>query len=200
MITNYKEDIILSNEYSLFIEGGKKICSENNFYNTLKLLLKYYFIYDKKDINILEILREVSKNEMEFKVFMIYKNFAIDIYHKYVKDIFKIGDIISDDDIIYTIIYYVKEEYDKNHSVIKPYISNIDKDDVVEKFNLIKANYQIRLETFEKFSKLEEAISLLEEAKTLEKKSKNIRNKALNILYNIHKSISNFNYETKLLE
>ncbi len=197
MLTSYRSNVL---EGSNYIELGKQICLENNFFNTLKLILKYYFLYDKKDINILEILREVSKNEMEFKTFMVYKNFAIDIYYKFVKDSFKEKEYIIEDDIIYTIIYFVKEEYDKDHSIIRPYITNVDKDDVVEKFNLIKANYQMRLEVFEKFSKLEEAIRLLEESKSLENKAKISRNKALNILNKIHKSMSNFNYEPKLLE
>jgi hypothetical protein len=201
MLTSYRSNVLEDYNY---VELGKQICLKNNFYNTLKLLLKYYFLYDKKDINMLEILREVSKNEMEFKTFMIYKNFAIDIYHKFVKDNFKDNfkekEYIMEDDIIYTIIYFVKEEYDKDHSIIRPYITNVDKDDVVEKFNLIKANYQLRSEVFEKFSKLEEAIRLLEESKILENKAKISRNKALNILNKIHKSMCNFNYEPKLLE
>ena len=197
MLTSYRSNVLEDYNY---VELGKQICLKNNFYNTLKLLLKYYFLYDKKDINMLEILREVSKNEMEFKTFMIYKNFAIDIYHKFVKDNFKEKEYIMEDDIIYTIIYFVKEEYDKDHSIIRPYITNVDKDDVVEKFNLIKANYQLRSEVFEKFSKLEEAIRLLEESKILENKAKISRNKALNILNKIHKSMCNFNYEPKLLE
>ncbi len=197
MLTSYRSNIL---EGCNYVELGKQICLENNFFNTLKLILKYYFLYDKKDINILEILREVSKNEMEFKTFMIYKNFAIDIYYKFVKDSFKEKEYVMEDDIIYTIIYFVKEEYDKDHSIIRPYITNIDKDDVVEKFNLIKANYQMRIEVFEKFSKLEEAIRLLEESKSLENKAKISRNKALHILNKIHKSMSNFNYEPKLLE
>ena len=184
-----------------FIDNGKDICDNNPFYKTLKLLLKYFFLCNSSDLNIMDLIRDVSKSETEFKVFMIYKNYAIDIYYSEVKPIFENEDGFSYDDVIFYIIYLVKTKYEENRFVIKPYISNLNEEDVIEKFNFIKTAYTIQKEQYEKMSNLQEAISLLEESKMLEKKSKQKRDKALSLLYKIHSSIiDNTNNNSTLIE
>ena len=184
-----------------FIENGKDICDSNPFYNTLKLLLKYFFLCNSSDVNIMDLIRDVSKSETEFKVFMIYKNYALDVYYSDVKPIFENekNNVIYDDMIFY-IIYLVKKNYEENRFVIKPYISSLDEEDVIEKFNFIKSAYTIQKEQYEKMSNLQEAIALLEESKNLEKKSKSKRDKALSLLYKIHSSIIDNTRNTVLIE
>jgi len=184
-----------------FIENGKDICESNPFYNTLKLLLKYFFLCNSSDVNIMDLIRDVSKSETEFKVFMIYKNYALDVYYSDVKPIFENekNNVIYDDMIFY-IIYLVKKNYEENRFVIKPYISSLDEEDVIEKFNFIKTAYTIQKEQYEKMSNLQEAIALLEESKNLEKKSKLKRDKALSLLYKIHSSIIDNTRNTVLIE
>ena len=184
-----------------FIENGKDICDSNPFYNTLKLLLKYFFLCNSSDVNIMDLIRDVSKSETEFKVFMIYKNYALDVYYSDVKPIFENekNNVIYDDMIFY-IIYLVKKNYEENRFVIKPYISSLDEEDVIEKFNFIKTAYTIQKEQYEKMSNLQEAIALLEESKNLEKKSKLKRDKALSLLYKIHSSIIDNTHNTVLIE
>ena len=181
-----------------FIENGKDICDSNPFYNTLKLLLKYFFLCNSSDVNIMDLIRDVSKTETEFKVFMIYKNYALDVYYSDVKPVFENENDFSCDDVIFYIIYLVKKNYEENRFVIKPYISNLDEENIIEKFNFIKMEYTIRKEQYEKMSNLQEAISLLEESKMLEKKSKQKRNKALSLLYKIH--LLNTTNNSKLIE
>jgi hypothetical protein len=181
-----------------FIDNGKDICDSNPFYKTLKLLLKYFFLCNNSDVNIMDLIRDVSKSETEFKVFMIYKNYALDIYYSEVKPILE--NEFSYDDIIFYIIYLVKTKYEENRFVIKPYISNLDEDDVIEKFNFIKTAYTIQKDQYEKMSNLQEAIALLEESKILEKKSKQKRDKALSLLYKIHSSIIDNTNNSKLIE
>jgi hypothetical protein len=94
----------------------------------------------------------------------------------------------------------VKTKYEENRFVIKPYISNLDEDDVIEKFNFIKTAYTIQKDQYEKISNLQEAIALLEESKMLEKKSKQKRDKALSLLYKIHSSIIDNTNNSKLIE
>jgi hypothetical protein len=182
-----------------FVDNGKDICDSNPFYNTLKLLLKYFFLCNSSDVNIMDLIRDVSKTETEFKVFMIYKNYALDIYYSEVKPVFEKEEGFSYDEVIYYIIYLVKTKYEENRFVIKPYISNLDEEDVIEKFNFIKTAYTIQKDQFEKMSNLQEAIALLEESKILEKKSKQKRDKALSLLYKIHSSITD-TCDSKLIE
>ena len=62
------------------INTGKIIINENPFYFSLHLFIKYYFI-KSQDFYLLNLLRDITKSENEFKVFMIYINFSIYIYN-----------------------------------------------------------------------------------------------------------------------
>jgi hypothetical protein len=127
------------------IKKGKDICDKNPFYNTLSLLLKYFFI-NCNDINILDLIRDVTKSEMEFQVFMVYKNYAVDLYFQN-KDYFN-SEIMSYENIIYFIISLIKENYDINHKVISPYITSIEenKDELIKNYNYIKTTYSLKKE------------------------------------------------------
>jgi hypothetical protein len=171
------------------IKKGKDICDKNPFYNTLSLLLKYFFI-NCNDINILDLIRDVTKSEIEFQVFMVYKNYAVDLYFQN-KDYFN-SKIMSYEDIIYSIISLIKENYDINHKVISPYITSIEenKDELIKNYNYIKSTYSIKKENLNKVIELNHIIQLLEEAKIYEQKSIKNRELALSKLYNLHNSFN----------
>ena len=178
------------NNISEFISKGNEICSSNSFYNTLALVIKYYFLSDRSDVNLMDLMRDVSKSEMEFKTFMVYKNFAVDLYYSHVEKILKehSDNQISYDNIINIIIYFVKHKYDENRNVLSVYITGMNHEEMIEKFNFIKTTYELKKEELSKVTKLFEAIQLLEEANEYEKKAKKYRNKALTILYDVHKT------------
>jgi hypothetical protein len=154
------------------------------------LVIKYYFLSDRSDVNLMDLMRDVSKSEMEFKTFMVYKNFAVDLYYSHVEKILKehSDNQISYDNIINIIIYFVKHKYDENRNVLSVYITGMNHEEMIEKFNFIKTTYELKKEELSKVTKLFEAIQLLEEANEYEKKAKKYRNKALTILYDVHKT------------
>jgi hypothetical protein len=163
------------------INDGKVICSNNPFYETLGLLLKYFFC--DNSINIMDIIRNVTKTELEFQTFMIYKNYALDLYYlnqQYIKD-------MPYDNIVYCLISLVKNNYDKNHNVISPYIFSIEsnKDEIIERYHYVKSIYSVKNENIEKMNNLNKIISLLEEAKEYDKKANDCRNRAMEMLYNV---------------
>ena len=68
--------MITINEKLDYIKDGKKIVDDNPFYHTLNLLIKYYFV-QQKDFYLMTFIEDVTSSENEFKVFMIFKEFAI---------------------------------------------------------------------------------------------------------------------------
>jgi hypothetical protein len=185
-------------ETEKLIEEGKIICSRNPFYETLSLLLKYFFC--DNSINIMDIIKNVTKTELEFQTFMIYKNYALDLYYshkQYVED-------ISYDNTVYFIISLVKNNYDKNRNVISPYVFSIEtnKDDIIEKYHYVKSIYSVKNENIEKMNNLNKIINLLEEAKLYDKKANDCRNNAMKLLYNVKETYTtNSNLpELKLLK
>ena len=104
---------------------------------------------------------------------------------------FKLDEKI--DDITYAIIGYVKTEYDKDRTVIKPFIQSLseNKDEILEKFNFIKSNYNFKHDLVSKFKKLEEPISYLEKAREHEEKAKYYNNLALESLKDIKNNFEN---------
>lgn len=182
----------------LYIKNGKQICDENNFFSTLRLLIKYFFLYNKSDINIMDLIRNVSGSENDFKIFMVYKNFSLDLYYKYKNIINEKLNKLNDEDashyekITFILIYLVKKEYDNDHSVLSKYITTINDDkETIEKFNFIKNTYSLNEETTKKINEISEAINYLEQSIILEEKSKDLRNKALKILYKVHNGFQN---------
>ena len=162
------------------VNMGKEIIENNPFYYTLHLLIKYYFV-KSQDFYLLNFLRDITKTENEFKVFMIYIDFSIYIYNSKIKDIY---NHCHNEDIVYIIIAYVKTTYDANKNVLKPFINSITEndDEVMEKFNKVKAAYEFKKDTLEKFDVLNEALYCLEKAKELENESKKYSNRAIEIL------------------
>jgi hypothetical protein len=168
------------------IKAGKDITVDNEFYNTLSLFLKYYFVkYHEKDFYLMNFIKDITKNENEFKVFMVFKEYSLYIYHHSgLIETFKDSSI---EDIVYGIIFYVKHNYDLDRGVIKPFITSINdnNENILEKFNFIKNTYSFKIEAKSKVDKLNEAICYLEKAKELEDQSKEYRRLAMNSLYDI---------------
>lgn len=180
-----KIDKIDKIDISNIIEEGKKITLNNQFYNTLSLFLKYYFVkYSEKDFYLMNFIKDITTNENEFKVFMIFKEYSLYIYHTELENFFK---SLSIDNMVYSIIFYVKKNYDLDKNVIKPFIISINENNesIIEKFNFIKNTYSLKIEAKSKVDKLKKAIKYLEKSKELEEKSIEYRKKAMNNLYDI---------------
>lgn len=162
-----------------YIQTGKKIVENNPFYNTLNLFLKYYFVeYSEKDFYFTNFIKDIIKNENEFEIFMIFKEYSLFIYHSQLKDSINSNEKIEN--IVYIIIANVKINYDNDKSVLKPFIHSIseNKNEILEKFNNIKSAYIFKTEYISTFKKLEESIYNLEKAKEHEEKAKEHQEKA----------------------
>ncbi len=180
-----------------FINEGKNIIKTNPFYYVLNLIIKSHFL-PQKEIDFYNFAQNLLNSETDFKVFCVFKEFAVYIYNEKVKHIIKKEDDV--DDIISLIIYFVKNEYDKDRHIIKPYISNITENEniILEKFNFIKSQYEINCMINKHYEQYEYALSLLEESKKLEKKSSELSTEAIKILLNIKKQFTNIK-ENKFL-
>ena len=162
------------------INEGKKIIENNPFYFTLHLLIKYYFV-KQQDFYLLDFLKDITKSENEFKVFMVYIEFSIYLYNSQIIDIYCNCD---NEDMVYIIIAYVKKTYDSDKNVLKPFINSIteNNEEIIEKFNRVKLAYTFKKDALEKFDVLNEALICLEKAKELENESKKYSNRAIEIL------------------
>ena len=163
------------------IEYGEKIIKENPFYFTLHLILKYYFT-NKSEYYLLNFLKDVTNSENEFKVFMIYVEFCIDVYNTKIK---KLNiQYENDEEFIYFLIGYIKKLYDNDHSILKPFIKNITENEleVIKKFNIAKLTYNFKKDEIDRFSKLNNAVDLLNKATELENKAKEYKTMAIEIL------------------
>jgi hypothetical protein len=171
---------LLKVTYNDLINEGKEIIENNPFYFTLHLLIKYYFV-KQQDFYLLDFLKDITKTENEFKVFMVYIEFSIYIYNSQIKNKFINCD---NEDMVYIIIAYVKNTYDTDKNVLKPFINTVTEndDEVIDKFNKVKAAYIFKKDTLEKFDILNEALICLEKAKELENESKKYSNRAIDIL------------------
>ena len=180
-----------------FINEGKIIIKENPFYYILNLIIKSHFL-PQKEIDFYNFAEKLVNSETDFKVFCIFKEFAVDIYNTKVK--YSLGDNDDIDDIISLIIYFIKNEYDKDRNIIKPYINNVSENEniVLEKFNFIKSQYELNSMVNKHYENYEYALSLLNESKKLEIKSSELSSKAINILLNI-KNQFNIIKENKFL-
>lgn len=169
-----------------FLEVGKNVINTNPFYYTLNLFLKYYFVNtSEKDYYLNSFMKDIINNESEFNVFMVFKEYSLHIYHNKFEELFT--NISSTDDLVYTLIGYVKTSYELDKKVIKPFIKSIteNKTDILNKFNYIKSSYILKSESMDKFEKLKDAIIFLEKAKFHEEKAKYYNDMALNNLINI---------------
>ena len=187
-----------------YIRIGKEIVEDNQFYYTLSILLKCYFV-NQKNFYMLDFLKEITKSEMDFKVFLIYKDYGIHIYQTIIKDFLKEDESI--DEIVYNIIYHVKTEYDKDRKVLLPFIENLNENEnqVLEMFNFIKAGYQFKIETLTKFEQIKQAISYLEKSKQLKKDADKYSEMAMVLLCNLKENFGNTiktidNMEIKLIK
>jgi hypothetical protein len=117
---------------------------------------------------------------------MVFKEYALELYYSKLKKIVFFNDI-SIDDKVYIIISYLKNSYDEDRSVIKPFINSINENtnEIIEKYNFIKNNYIIKIDLIDKFKKLNESVNLLEKAEEYQKNADIYRKKAMEILYDI---------------
>ena len=169
-----------------YLKIGKNIIESNPFYNTLNLFLKYYFVNNReKDYYLNSFIKDIIKNEDEFKVFMVFKEYSLQVYYDKFKEIFE--KLNSIDDIIHTLLGYVKMNYETDRNVIKPFIVSIsdNKNEIINKFNYIKSSYIFKIETMDKFQKLKDAITYLEKAKYHEEQARYYNNIALDNLKDI---------------
>jgi len=169
-----------------YLETGKNIVNTNPFYNTLNLFLKYYFINTlEKEFYLNSFIKDIIKDENEFKVFIVFKEYALHVYHDKYAELF--DNINSLDNKIYVLLGYVKISYENDRNIIKPYISSItdNQTDIINKFNYIKSSYIFKKESKNKFEKLKDAITYLEKARYHEEQAKYYNNIALENLKNI---------------
>jgi hypothetical protein len=183
-----------------YLQIGKNIIESNPFYNTLNLFLKYYFVNNReKDYYLNTFIKDIIKNEDEFKVFMVFKEYSLQVYYDKFNELFK--KLNSTDDIIHTLLGYVKINYEIDKNVIKPFIVSItdNKTEIINKFNFIKSSYIFKIETMGKFDKLKDSITYLEKAKYHEEQAKYYNNMALDNLKDIKLHFENtfdkINYE-----
>jgi hypothetical protein len=172
---------------SNLVESGKKYCEENPFYGVLCLFLQYYFC-GQKEFPLMKFMKDVTRTEEEFKVFMVFREYALSIYFE---NFLKTKDSIEN--IMYAVISTLKTSYDKDKSVLSPYINSITENvsEIIEKYNYIKNSYIPKLESIEKFKQLETAIFYLEEAKKYEEKAKECNIFALEHLKDIQSHFQN---------
>ena len=165
------------------IQAGKDIVKHNSFYFTIHLLLKYYFM-QQPDLYLMNFLKDITNTEGEFKVFMIYMEYAIHLYTTELKDKFTNMDT---EDMIFLIIKTVKTTYDNNHDVLKPFINTAveNEKDIMDKFNIAKSMYNFKQDALDKFNNINTAITYLEKAKDLEKEAEKYTQMAMDILHNL---------------
>ena len=180
MITTLDNNTILLSKDKL-LKIGKELILVNSFYFTSHLLLKYYFV-KHQDFYLMNFIKDITHSENEFKVFMIYIEFALYTYNSKIKELF--CDDENDENTVYILIAYVKHIYDNDHTVLKPFINSIteNEDEIIFKFNAIKSVYNFKLDAIQKFGKLNLAISYLEKSKEYENKAKKYSNMALDHL------------------
>jgi len=178
-----------------YIELGKDIIKNNPFYFTLHLLLKYYFL-QQPDIYIMNFLKDITNTKEEFKVFMIYLEFAKHIYNTEYKQNY----IYMDDDVIYSLIYYVKTRYDNDRSVLQPFITSAIENEynIVNNFNTAKSMYNFKKDALEKFDSLNMALSYLDKSRELEEEAKKYSKMAIDILQNLKGEFVKIIYDENL--
>ena len=130
---------------------------------------------------------------------MVFKEYTLQVYHDKFKEMFE--NLVVIDDVIYTLIGYIKTTYENDRAVIKPFITSItgNQKDILDKFNYIKTSYIFKTESMDKFEKLKDAIIFLEKAKYHEEQAKYYNSMALDNLRNIKTHFENtfkeINYE-----
>jgi hypothetical protein len=161
------------------IETGKTICDNNMFFHTLRLVLKYILQGITKGSNVLDLVKQITKSEMDFRVYTIYKDYGIYLYTTKINFMFNHGDNI--DDVTYALIAEIKTTYDLDHKVLEPYVSKLDFD--TEKLN---HNYHymkaIPTQFLETETILKKSLSLLEEADKLEEQAREFRRQGISLL------------------
>lgn len=162
------------------IKSGQSICETNLFFYILRLVLKYILQgINTRGTDVFDLVKHITKTEMDFKVYTIYKDFGMSVYNKKVKFMFYHGDDI--DEITYVLINEIKTEYDSNHAILEPFISKAEAD-----LNKISYNYQymksIPDQVIETETSLKLCLSLLEKAHKLELEASQLHKQSISIL------------------
>lgn len=181
MIIIFIIDMMTNNNIVKMIEHGKNIINENPFYFTLHLLIKYYFNKCGEPFMI-HFIKDITKTENEFKVFMIYLNYCLHIYKTEItKDYI---DKYNYEELVYILISKIKKNYDNNRTVLEPFIKNITENEheIIEKFNMTKAIYNYKQETLDKFNTINQALFYLEKSNEYKRESDKYSNMAIEIL------------------
>jgi hypothetical protein len=133
----------------------------------------------------MNFLRDITKSEEEFKVFMVYIEYSIHVYNTYIKDVY--SEIKNGEDSLFATIAYVKKTYNANNQVLKPFINSVteNEDQVIEKFNIVKSVYEFKSDTLSKLEDVNNAMDYLEKSKTLEAEAKRYSDMAIEILSNL---------------
>jgi hypothetical protein len=149
----------------------------------------------------MSFLKDVTNTESEFKVFMVYVEFAIYVYNTYIKDTeeFKNG---NKEDIVFILISYVKQLYSNNKDILKPFITSVNEnqDEILDKFNKVKSMYNFKKDSLEKFTSINNVIYYLQKAKEHEEESKRYSNMALDILKELKDQFKNNIFNKDLLK
>jgi len=197
MLSNIKNRLLCKEE---LIQEGKNLIKSNSFYYTLHVLLRYYFV-QSQDFYMMSFLKDVTNTESEFKVFMVYVEFAIYVYNTYIKDTeeFKNG---NKEDIVFILISYVKQLYSNNKDILKPFITSVNEnqDEILDKFNKVKSMYNFKKDSLEKFTSINNVIYYLQKAKEHEEESKRYSNMALDILKELKDQFKNNIFNKDLLK
>lgn len=161
------------------IQTGKIVCEDNNFFYILRRVLKYILQDITKGSNVLDLVKEITKSEMDFRVYTIYKDYGLYLYNHKIKFLFHHNDDI--DNITYALIGEIKTNYDIDHSVLEPFIIKLDSD--TEK---LKNNYQymkaIPSQFLDPEQILRKSINLLEEAEKLEEQARQLRKQSIALM------------------
>lgn len=161
------------------IELGKVIVKENPFYNTLFMLLQCYFTRNH-DMYFVHLLRSITNKEDEFKVFMVYKDYAMKLY----TDEHMESNYSNLIDRLYALIALIKTNYDSNHKVIQPFINSVSTNPkILQQFNAIKNSYIIR--DYVKYEKISRIIQIMQEASEYDKKASELYNSGLDLLFQL---------------
>ena len=107
------------------------------------------------------MIRNVTKTENEFHVFIVYKNYAIDLFNIERENIENMK--LDTTEMVYYLINEIKTRYDNNKKILEPYIKtlNDNKSEILEQYNMIKNQFRIEEQEIKKLMKLKNTIELL---------------------------------------
>ena len=153
------------------IKSGVELCSNNPFFENLRLILRFLMSREPLETNVAEkLLKSINQTELELKTYAIYKELAIRVYAESLRYLFYFDDSIED--VTFALIAKVKEVYDTDRAIVKPYVEAME-----QNMQQVLTEYKRATEP-----SIEGALLLLSRAEELESEAVNIRAKAITIL------------------